>query len=228
VTYAADIASLTDQYVTNNVGNTSMTPLTAALGCTHVPYMGQVFRYRVKRPVQPPVDYDDVTTMALVTAMHKLAATPGTSIIFYCDAYAVLSGLSKNERWRACVGRNADVHAFATLLAYFDPDCEAVFTTRSPQAKNACARLRHTIEPEVRALLNAWVQPSIPYKKVPPLRILTLALFGTAWCSIAISSSDQPLDVARLIRSTQPPLVPALMPAAPYEALTELPVLGGL
>jgi hypothetical protein len=200
---AGEIKKLAETYLPYDRPYT-ISPLTTALGCRHVD-LGEM-TWRADSPVQPSFKDEALVSAILVQALRShMCATVYRPPE---DGFAILDGLSRNERWRYCLRSIDDTYYLGALLAYMTIDkiegCTSIFC----------------------GVVNAWLKPPTPWMSYPPAQVFITAMFGQAWPAIALQNDiSRQWNIGSIILKERPPFVAGLSSAQDADLSTSLPGL---
>jgi hypothetical protein len=225
--FEKQLAALIEQHLTRRTENTEesdLNPLLSMLGCRYV----AEGRDGVKILFSPEIfldEYESLIVPALIEALLSQARRPGGGAPENC--MAILDGLLKNERWRACLKSTDTAMALAIML---------VDLMDAVPYSAAGSTLRDSVLPPFYGMLNEWLRPTAPFDPNEPRDMfkhmfkLVRAMFGDHWCDIALSGPEEmekPWEVPGIIRATRPEFLPGLLPDVVIPIAATLPPLDG-
>lgn len=224
VSYEESLAVLLHKYLTDVSNRDTLVVLLTTLGCRCVAGMlGD--NPRKITPEQPDAKHEKLVSGTL----RRLICLQISSVyrIESENAFALLDGLSKNNRWKQCLDDEDTALKFATLVVDYFDSIPNSFEGRL---------LRATVSPDICAMLNAWLTPSdlfvtYPDPEAPSIndpKIISLvhALFGDVWCALFLNGrDDQAWEIPDIIRAQRPSLQPHLVAFECHQRAEPLPTL---
>lgn len=205
--YAERVAVLTKAYLARR-SREPVTDLLSALGCCHLkpkfPFSHMV------DPAQPPRSDESLVRRTLVAALRSHVEKDGVRD----DGFAILEGLSRNERWRECLSTTDDAYNLSLLLLDFISSVE-IGETDSEKARFLVA-----VKPGACSIFYDWVGSSglgsdTPFgaPELPTCMQVCRALFGSAWCDLVLCPPGTKFWNDRgMISTHKPPFRPGLLP----------------
>jgi hypothetical protein len=218
-----DYAETIEELVKKSKKHHSRTPfeqgptekLLLALGCR---CMDTGRRECLSEVYSPPAEYEQLVRVTLKEALHRCFEN---NILTWesRDAIALLDGFTKNDRWRDCLEDVDSALELTRLLVAFTHGVKAggVFNSDVP--------LRYAVLPAACALLNTWLGRHEAFVGVFGAAEVARALFGDAWCDLALDSDAASVKVAKMITLHRPPFVHGLLPDGIETAAEDLPSL---
>jgi hypothetical protein len=190
----------------------SFNRLMGALGCHSV--WGEISKFN---PVnkQPPESQEPLVLDRFLCILRDTAADPINK-----SCMSLIDGLSRNNRWRACVLDNDLAHDLAFVLA----TATAAMGPLAGFRKNTIYKT--VLAPAVCKMLNAWLAPSEAFKEPPTVSVLARAMFGDPWCAINGIDGCDAYEAADIIRASRPRFLVGLVPTQSGEDIAvELPTM---
>jgi hypothetical protein len=228
--YASTVRVLVDNYVSGNIGEESFAPLLSLLGCRTVRYESDGVEQRFDEPEQPDSEHEELVTKTLLTLLRKTMENNTGDDPH--DAFSLLDGFARNNRWRACLETRTAANELAVLLldASMTLGC---FTDGSPIYALVLPGFS-----SLYAMLNEWVKPAQPFTEKTAMAEIACTLFGNVWYDLTFGSEswfNWPMSngfnninraIIVSIHQTQPPFQPGLLGAgAGEQERVELPGL---
>jgi hypothetical protein len=200
-TFAARIALLEDEH-TNRGRSTfdEIEPLTTALGCRTLVFKQTA--WRVTHPKQPDAADEALVVEALLRALryHRYRFAANRE-----DSYSILDGLTRNNRWRACLDSREKTYSLALLLI------EIAVHKRDVAANGGVSALLDVMEPDVCVLMGAWLDQDTP-EKIPTVNEMARYFFNDLWCDLHLSDDSlTAVALTRLILRETPPFLSGIM-----------------
>lgn len=214
--YELRVETAFDRHVSRRPPHLSISPLTRALGCSHLTRDYDTFRPSIQVPEEQPSEkYEPLilVTLLLTLRQHILdldqreqrsSEYPTTA---WADPFAIMSGLSKNQRWRACLDTAETTYDMVALLFHF---AIMIDTLKPPEAT---PQQKAEAAEDGRVLLNDWLAPTY-FETFPDAEHLARELFGEAWLILG-SEDTQPgsYRFVDVILVTRPLLRNGLVPS---------------
>lgn len=223
MSYEEHIATLFDAYGSAQSEDYNLRKLLCALGCRNVDGMlGD--NPRLIYPPEPGAEHEQLVSDTLRQVLRMTDRVYRTAPE---NCFALLDGLTKNDRWQRCLQDADTAHKFSTMLVdYFD----------SIPNSHEGRRLRAEVSPDICAMLNEWLKPAIlfqgppdpegPADDEPTMVSLVSAMFGEPWCAITLDEGhDQSWEMPDLVREHRPDLQPHLTPDIANPMAESLPTL---
>jgi hypothetical protein len=219
--YEQSIEAAFDRYINRRQPYMSICSLMLRMGCSHLTRDPDTFRPVIEVPEQRHGKYEPLITKSLIGALRQhvadldkreMSIEPVTA---WNDPFDLMSGLSKNRRWEACLSSSEAAYDLVVLIFHFALMIE---TLRPPEATPAQKR---EASEDGRRLLNEWLAPTL-FDEFPNADRLTHELFGEAWALLGgagtVVGSYAFVDV---IRAMRPALRNGLMPSesAPLDVI---------
>jgi hypothetical protein len=180
-------------------GMESMSTLAKTLGCRCM-ITGETWVIQDALESQP--GHEQVITSALIEVIHSDIVCDLSMVE---DSFALLDGLSKNDRWKTCLHNLGDAYEFAGVLLEFSFQAE-VYEFRCPHKFQVVAGVALPI-------LNTWLRPNFQLTTQPHVRPMVSAMFGEAWISLMDPADMEGGRAIHAIREHRPPFLPNLLPA---------------
>jgi hypothetical protein len=226
LTHIEALERLTAIYLESGVGGTG---LVDSLGCINLQYGGRRDLWRLSDPAQPsPEDEAFVADTLLELFLHPRKHKPAAEM-----NVSILHGLSNNSRWRKCLHSEAGAYRLATLLVSFPHAHEQTMDNAGGLA------LCTATAPGVCTILNEWLgdRSTVGVHNFQPGEItgsstaaslhVARAIFGSAWCDIALPTNEiAPWERSDVISAQRPPFLPGLLPARLEPVALLLPSMG--
>jgi hypothetical protein len=211
--YASTLQDMLAVYSSDEGVKQSLHPLLSLLGCTTI-QLGRDQVFMVNEPSQPEEVHETLVTSTLLATLN-LHIAGGVSIN---NGPALLNGLFKNNRWRACLDTVADANNLAMLLIAQSPALSGDF--------KVIPRWEPFLESGARSLyeiVNGWLTPEPAFTKETPLPVLACAMFGDIWYDLTFGDhswfdcpddnemNDKNIDIVQAVRRNPPPLLRHLL-----------------
>jgi hypothetical protein len=202
--YAQLVAESLRAHITERQPSRSLTPLGAVLGCRVLGAGGKLLPASTVDPA-----YEDLISQTLVTAF--LALKEPASWTNY-DRFAILDGLTKNQRWRQCIDTKNRIDLLVSLLLRFS---------------YGSGHMYRDMQEGVTDLLNDWLVPAVKIAGRPTLEQVVSLLYGPAWWSVCVEPNSEPsasriMDMLALMNA---PYCEAI--SGERQTMQVLPDLGG-
>lgn len=130
---------------------------------------------------------------------------------------AILEGFVRNDRWRACLTDSNSAGALAHVVMSVARYIQIM------RPANKSGGWPQVAEPVVCKLLNAWLEPAVPYTESPAIDMLVPLLFGSDWLAVASALVD--MSPGDLVTALRPPVLPSLLTAPQHLDEVKLPDL---
>lgn len=202
---AREMVQLGDAYFKSAQSPFEATRLMNALGCRHLSYRARRFKAEalgIVESSQPDMHHADlVRNLLRLTILHH---ANGQSLAD--DGSAIIDGLSRDGRWRACLDDLAGAYALTYVLLDFARYARNLM----PRDVSASASLAHAVSPGCCGLLNEWLKPAVAFEALPSERDLITHLFGDAWYEFVFVENARFATASQVVRRCQPPFLPGL------------------
>lgn len=216
--YAIRIDDLVRTYITERDPRSYIVPLLSALGCRHLAEDDRG-DWEACTPLQPPEIEEPViaSTLLLALGAHmRLVGSRKSTLTIEDEGVAILDGLSRHNRWRACLNDPRAAYDLASVLMLGEDKNETT----------SVAKLASEVRPAAVEMLNAWVMPAVSFNVMPSSREVAEALFGGPWCAFALDSEDLSDEViVEAFRTDRPPFRQGLVLGVTAAEAVSLPVL---
>jgi hypothetical protein len=185
----------------------------SVLGChSTVPRRGELCI--VAPPIPDPCNEALVTTALL----QVLRTSTRNGLLHGSDNFALLHGLSLNQRWRHGLLSEEDAHCLAALCVWHMVDSDA--------GAPASRTVRGVVEARLRNILKHWLQFDLPDLPLQSTAAIGSAFFGEAWHHLCIEQTGVWLrQVPRMVYHTRPPFKPGLLSCTTESFDVTLPAL---
>lgn len=188
--YEQRIETAFDRHVNRRPPHLSLCPLMLALGCSHLTRDPDTYRPYIQTPEQRDVKYEPLILRTLIATLRRHVAdldnrsewSPELTTA-WADPFSIMSGLSKNQRWRACLDSPETTYDLVALIFHFGSVLE---TLRPPEAT---PEQKIEASEDGRLLLNEWLAPT-HFEVFPDATRLTLELFGEAWALLGSAGTE--------------------------------------
>jgi hypothetical protein len=200
--------------------NTTEIPLlTDVLGCHQPRYADQKWYFHTT--AQPDMQHEGLVRDTLKKCVHWFV---GKNIhrSYRESGLAILDGLAKHDRWRACLDDPDDARAFSVLLV-------SIVHLLINQADTQYAAIYKSAGvPLVKTVVDGWL-PGTKFRKdgLPVPYLLMLSLFGESWCGMMLDGHELPpsTQLFQLLQSTQAVLMPGVLTCTTAASTVKLPDL---
>lgn len=155
----------------------------------------------LSQPDQPSADDEKIVSDALRKMLSLYVSDEGGPDNIETT---IIDGLSRHERWRACLDNRASAYAFAVIILRFFENGLA------SRAKSYAEHAHHrTVALTLNEVLLEWLKPEsdVVYTR----RSLASALFGEAWCVYTVDTLGRRDSIAKVVESKRPPFVPGAL-----------------
>jgi hypothetical protein len=222
-TYASTVQALLDAYVTKRTPEDSMAPLLSLLGCRNVSYLPNGIDKRFEEPAQPDAIHEELISGTLLKLL-RLHMENGDGRDPH-NAFAILDGLARNNRWRACLETLSVANDLAALLV----DASLSLGGFTPDANSPIYALVEPCIPALYAMLNEWLEPVPAFSKTTLMTEVARAFFGNIWYDLTFGDKswfDWPEDnaynpinraIVASVHKNPPPFRPNLLSASAEE-----------
>jgi hypothetical protein len=228
--YESTVHALVDAYTTRRISDDSMSPILSLLGCRNVRCLPFSTQKQLEAPAQPDEIHEAFVSQTLQTLLHlHMQNNAGAD---QNNAFAILDGLARNNRWRACLDEIHVANDLAVLLV------EASLTLGSvtPNERSTLYQLVRACTTVLYGLLNEWLEPAKPFVPGALMTEVARAIFGDIWYDLTFG--DEPwmgwpanndyntmnLFIVASIHRNPPPFRPSLLNAS-AEKWVDLPGL---
>lgn len=217
--FELDLKRLAAQYLTSRIDadgrSQSILPLLAKLGCRCLCSEGRTWSNEEFE--QPDVVHENLVKNTLLEALIFKFEYPVGNTWF--DQFALLDGLARNERWKACLHTAENAHMFAALLL------DGAQLVQKLQKHPAHDLLAQSLIPSVCEILNTWLIPEVPFEVYPPAGVIAQNMFGDAWYCTVLNSEFGIRLTPKEVIAMRPPFVQRLVMYEPDLGLV-LPGMG--
>jgi hypothetical protein len=148
-------------------------PLLMALGCSTLFRQDHEWIYTGPRPVS-----EDDEPLVRETLVNLLAQLADNHQIWSQSQYSLLDGLSRHDRWRACLADREQTYMLAAIVLHYS-HCSA-------HSSNALTR---SMSEDVHCMLSSWLNPKTSWPRMPSLEETATAMFGDAWWDFVVVSA---------------------------------------
>jgi hypothetical protein len=124
---------------------------------------------------------------------------------------ALLSGLLERGRWRNCLSEERSAYAFAALLI-------DLYKQRTNGFSDSDAAQHSAMLISAAPVLADWLAPLTP--GFITCESIARAIFGGAWCALALSGCTSDMWIADIVLTEKPPFLPGLAPGLEQTAQT--------
>lgn len=221
--YTSTVHAMVDFYVTKSTPDESMAPLLSLLGCRTVRYQPDSIKKRFDAPAQPAEVYEATIseTLRVMLRLH----TENNAGRHPHNAFALLDGLARKDRWRECLDTLTAANDLAALLV------SAVLSLGNitPDRSNPMYALTAPCGLSLYTILNEWLKPVPAFSERTLMIEVAKAMFGETWYDLAFSDekwlhwgeSNEYSEINRFIiasiHGSPPPFRPNLLSAGAQE-----------
>lgn len=211
----------------------SLSPLFSLLGCRNIraSQCGGV-PWHLDEPCQPDETNEHTIVETLLSISTMYARSQGVGRPF--NVALILSfvdGMRRGDRWRECLSTVESANNLALILL------QGAMSSNNPAtgSNSQLAALRHTCEPSLYEVINAWMEPSEPITNDTMIDKIVRIAFGEIWYDLTFGGASwyagsapvnglwAQLSIMWEIKETPPTLLPRLLGPGIDQELLELP-----
>jgi hypothetical protein len=197
--YKSEVDTLLSYFKIDAHSLTDINGLAILLGC---PYIGSHSDLFLQTPEQPAEDCETVAHEAIMAMLYSFRSE---RTLAAQEDKLILSGLTRNDRWMACLASEDAAYAFSATMVHF------LWRLQTSWGMSYAEQLhRDTVRSAVQTVLSQWLGPAETDSGYSS-RGMASKLFGEPWCMFVLDSLRDTDSRTSIILASRPAFAAGLL-----------------